>query len=608
MTRHARGLILVWTLVPLVHSHLALAQTPRTTGPAPGPGGTLGEEEKKEQGNAEKAPKEQTQLPTLPPLPPYPNQDHKKFELIELDGYLRLRTTWFDGFNLGYHDTGQGIPFRQALTCREDTPDSLVTPVKSKGCSAAIGSANMRLRLEPTIHVSETLDVHIQADLLDNLVLGSTTNGIFFDGTTLDPSVPGGAFSNGQAPPQAGKNSPWDSVRVKQAYGVAKTSLGELRFGRMPDHWGLGILHNSGGYDWVHGTVCLDCDFGTNVDRVIFGTTIPGTSLRGAIGLTWASTGPSAGQLDVWKNRYDGQPYDLDDSDDTTEYDFMLTRIDDPATWKQTVDAGGVALNYGVYVAYRTQDFEAPLVTLGSPAPELNYIGRHLSEYIPDVWARFTYKKLTVETELVAVLGSIDNLLQSQTPTTTQPAQDIRMFGGVLRASYLMLNDDFNLSLEVGFASGDQWESPTQGLINIHEVNYFPQDINATRISAFHFNPDYHVDLILWRELYGAVINALYAKPSFSYNFSERIRFMGAVIASFPHLPVSTPGNGSIYGVELDGDLGYYSPGDGFFAGIAYGAFFPMSAMDHPPDLFPTEVKNTGDTAQTFQVRMAIKF
>ena len=94
------------------------------------------------------------------------------------------------------------------------------------------------------------------------------------------------------------------------------------------------------------------------------------------------------------------------------------------------------------------------------------------------------------------------------------------------------------------------------------------------------------------------------------YNLTSRIRFKAAAIMSFANVLVSTPGNGSLWGVELDGDLGYHNDKEGFFGGISYGVLFPLSAMDHPSTLYTThaEEQGTASTAQTIQMRLVLKF
>jgi hypothetical protein len=69
------------------------------------------------------------------------------------------------------------------------------------------------------------------------------------------------------------------------------------------------------------------------------------------------------------------------------------------------------------------------------------------------------------------------------------------------------------------------------------------------------------------------------------------------------------------YGVELDGDFGYHH--EGFFAGIAYGVLFPLSALDHPTD-DPSGGSGPGfgygdndgdaEAAQTIQTRLMLQF
>jgi hypothetical protein len=135
-------------------------------GPGLGPGSPQQGNEDKKPGVAEAAPKAPGLLPTTPALPA-PKSRRKRWKLLELDGYYRMRTDWFKNFNLGFPDPGfGGTPFPTALGCKSAT--------SGHPCDNSLSSANMRLRLEPTINLDEGTSVHLQADLLDNLVLGST--------------------------------------------------------------------------------------------------------------------------------------------------------------------------------------------------------------------------------------------------------------------------------------------------------------------------------------------------------------------------------------------------------------------------------------------------
>ena len=562
-------------------------------------------EDKKPEGVAEAAPTQPGQLPTTPILPA-PKARKKRFQLFELDGYFRWRGDWMKNFHLGFTgDDNQGIPFPRSISCDPDAA-AIGAP-----CSGTIKSSNIRLRLEPVINIDERSSVHFQVDVLDNLVLGATPDGSFNDSTARPTNIPINGFSGGQAPVDSGRNYLYDSIRVKQAWAEVMTPLGLLRFGRMPSHWGMGILANAGGRDPIHGTYDLDSDYGDSADRLMFGTMIPGTDLRFAIGTDWASTTPVAAQSDVWRNRYDGQAFDLDDADDVNQWILVLARLDSPEDFQDLRDQGQVALNYGSYFVYRTQGWDYnPSLTLGTGPAGLNVVRRDAKAYIPDVWIHLGHRKLEFEAEAVAVIGSIGEL--DDVSSNLTGSFNIRQFGGVARLGYKMVQDKLRLGFEAGFASGDQWDNSPVGVTNVRSARAIPcsdlepgEPCNDSTINAFRFDFDYEVDLILFRELIGAVTNAIYVKPTLAYDLTRSITFRAQSVVSFAHKPVATPGNGKMYGVEFDGDLGYEN--EGFFAGIAYGVLFPLSAMNHFDPADPNVITDAS-TAHTIQTRLMLQF
>jgi len=66
-------------------------------------------------------------------------------------------------------------------------------------------------------------------------------------------------------------------------------------------------------------------------------------------------------------------------------------------------------------------------------------------------------------------------------------------------------------------------------------------------------------------------------------------------VTSFALRPVSTPGNGTVYGTEFDSDLGYSS--GHIFAGISYGVLFPF-ARRHLRE-FLRDARSRGDADVT---------
>ena len=116
----------------------------------------------------------------------------------------------------------------------------------------------MRFRLNPELHISDNLRVMAQIDMLDNLVLGSTPEGYYnvpdgnggYQAAARGGYTPLGVFTTTQWAPVAGRQQHQNSITVKRVWGEYMTPVGMLRFGRMPSHWGLGMVANSGdGYD-----------------------------------------------------------------------------------------------------------------------------------------------------------------------------------------------------------------------------------------------------------------------------------------------------------------------------------------------------------------------
>lgn len=610
--------VLLGTAALMVSATIAEAQmTPGGPmgGGMGGPQQPSGEEKK--EGVAEAAPKTTGLLPTTPALPP-PKGRRKRWKLFELDGYYRLRTDWFKNFNLGFTDDPAlgGAPFPKALGCN--------ALASGRPCGN-LSSANMRLRLEPTFNLDEGTAVHVQADVYDNLVLGSTPTGLDLGaGYSMTNLPPLGAFSEGQDPQQAGVNSDRDAIRVKRAWAEVAIPLGILKFGRQPNAWGMGIWHNAGGLDPISGEYNYEADYGDNVDRVSFTAGIPGTPLRAMIASDWDTTRLVSNQTSANTGR-EGHPFDLDNDDDTNGWVGVISRLDSPQEFKDTVERGDVAFNYGVYFEYKKQDWDNDLtgfVSGGDFDSAIRYVPRSYKTYSPDVWAKLGIGPVLLEGEFVAQLGTLKS---TEDITGVSGESKIRKLGGAGRLTWRGVEGKLQLGLEGGFASGDQWDNKVEGRTNIANANLLgdPSVCNAQNtctLTAFAFDRDYQVDRILWRRLYGAVTNAAYAKPFLSYELTKSIMFKAANVTSFAMKSISTPGNSSMYGTEFDGDLGY--AGNRFFAGFSYGVFFPFGAMAHPandalaggpgfpygPDANGNANTGDGTTAHTIQMRLVLGF
>src|SRR5690606_20298759 len=143
--------------------------------------------------------------------------------VFTLHGYLRVRGEYQDSFSLGRDDQAPFSLF---------TPGDAGTTVDGAGCGSSLSCfnredrmrwASMRMRLQPTLAVSDDVRVHMMIDAFDNMVLGSTPDSYVYgySGAASGGRVPGvplDSFAGTLVPPTAGRNSLQDSILVRRAY------------------------------------------------------------------------------------------------------------------------------------------------------------------------------------------------------------------------------------------------------------------------------------------------------------------------------------------------------------------------------------------------------
>jgi len=473
---------------------------------------------------------------------------------LDLTGYLRLRFDVMENLDLNRGPT--------------PTTRQPIFPVAPGDPDAAITSANMRLRLDPSIRVGWGVSVHARIDILDNLVLGSTPEGLPASGWA---PMSGGASS--MAAPSAGVNSTSDSVKVKRAWGEVILPIGVLSAGRMGSviDWGTGFFINSGN--------CLDCDLGDVGDRVAFAMPILGHVF--AFAFDFGASGPTSASL-----RTDAQPFNVDNRDDVLSWALAFTNYQTPRVVERYRRAGRLVLQYGAVASVRTQQWDVPAYYLTGDRSrtysDKDMVRRGLLAFAADLWFGMRYKGWTVDVEGAVVLSSIDN---ASLMPGTEFLQTVtaRQFGGVARVQHRWT--DLQLTLEVGLASGDS--APGFGAYPpLNQYTVQPGDLDGPQVSIpgdttvnnFRFNPDYHVDQILWRRIIGTVTDAFYARPSARYRLLRGMWLDAALIASSALEAGSTPSGERPLGVELDLGLSYRLE-LGFEARLSYAVLFPLSGM-----------------------------
>lgn len=471
---------------------------------------------------------------------------------VSLNGYFRVRGELLNNLDLDRGTTPSGRPL-------------FAVPLGNPNAQL-LSSVDMRLRTDLALYAPfAAAAVKVQADLIDNLVLGSTP--VLSPGTGNAPTP---ATSPGQLPNTL--------IRIKRAYGEALTPIGFIAAGRMGHDWGLGILANGGD--------CLDCDRGDSADRIAFVTAI--ASHLWAVAYDFSAVGPLADRRDGARSLV------FEPSADVRTFSFAVMNIRGDLARERRRRAEKVTIEYGLLASHRWQDFDVPAAYLATAQPvpltPAQVVPRGFSGTAIDAWLRLTWPSVRVEAEGGVVLANI--------------AQGSLIPGVLLRDSFSSLqwaaalevelgapSATFQGGINAGVASGDPapgfgafpqaGRAPAPGELDGVQVNP-PRD---TRADNFRFHPDYRVDRILFAEIIGTVTDAFYVRPWIQARMlalsssSLKARVSGtysrALYAS------STPGNSADLGLELNASLRWESR-DGFDILAEYAVLIPFAGLSNP--------------------------
>jgi uncharacterized protein (TIGR04551 family) len=462
-----------------------------------------------------------------------------------IEGFLRVRETLRYNLDLDHGLTPSG--------------DALFPTPPGDPAAQLLHGADMRLRLDLSAHtLGGGVGVFVRLDLLDNLSLGSTPDGI--------PSA-----SVSQRPAES-------ALRVKRAYGVALTPLGFLAAGRMGNHWGLGLIS--------HGGDCRDCDGGDASDRIAFITALGGHLW--ALAYDFTATGPLA-------NRPGGGPaVDVDPTDNVHTVTLAMLKSVSDATRLRRLKADRATVEYGLVLSHRFQDNDAPAdylpVADAEPLQASQVMRRGFRATAVDVWARVTLPWMRLELEGAVLVGAIEQA--SLIPGVLLDGEVESLQIGVAFESDFGPHDGvIRGGLDAGFASGD----PAPGFgVNPQVTDAPPKagDLDGAqaipgrdnRVDNFRFHPNYRIDKILFREILGTITDAIYVRPHLRWEIATigpgTLHFDFAGVMSWAADSASTPGGTQALGIELDPSLEYQTR-DGFGIGVDYAVLFPLSGLDN---------------------------
>ncbi len=502
------------------------------------------------------------------PEPTFPRIEHK--------GYFRFRGDMFSNLHLGTHFRNSGgttlgtSSFKPPITentANNEGPAFGADTVGSGNDESLLASANMRFRYQPNFLISPSFRFTATFDVMDNLVLGSTP-----DFSVNRPDAPINIFSGSQAPTFQ------DAIRVKELYGEWKLLGIPLRFGRMKSHWGLGILAN-GGDDW-------DDDYGDYADRIMAALQLYGIYFFG--GYDIVSTGPTFKQVD----QPFGQAYDLTETDDVQQgfFGIFSRPVQDGeilARRERLVKHRKPAFDWGIYTVFRRQKLdleESSLASIGGGAPAsteydtLGLIKRDAWAVIPDLWFRLEYRpsytqQLRFELEGTFIYGKIDRVLED----VGDVEREVMQWG--VAAEFEYTTGGLTMGIDAGAASGDGAE-----FLGVNDQKNFADGNEPNKeITNFKFDRNYHVDMIMFREVIGTITNAWYAKPYVRYDlFDSPDGAIGGrldVIVAGAMEKDAYPGDEMFLGTEIDAKI-FIEDTNKFYADLAFGLFIPGAAFN----------------------------
>jgi len=503
---------------------------------------------------------------------------------LTIGGSLRLRADTLYNADLGNGTTGVRAPLTE-----NGQNGSL------SGAMHLLGGANARLRIEPRFDIGEWSTIHVQLDAFGQQVLGSAQMV-----TPGGPDAPVGFLDvgGGMRATGLGVRRTWAEFRP-----IDKV---RLMVGRMGDHFGLGVLRNDGRD--------LDADAQTDMDRVAVQTRLFGHDLMIAwdspLSIPSQSPGATA----------QGQAIDAQNTANMQQWVFQAgTRPagfpgERPSTPRTTP---GRDLNYALALTLRSQtlDVEAPANSgtcawpqtraqgglAGAPFDCLTIAVRDASFTIPQAYVSLegltaSGARWGLEAEAVAMIGSVgatDPRVGGEQgaagSNTTKPstASDILNLGLAARAWWA--RDRMEFRFDAGLATGDS----TKGFGVLDRVTFADQgaagafgahDVNLT---AFRFHRAYRVDMLLFREVIGAVTNTIYARPEWRFKpgrvggLESELR-VGALYA---HALASraTPGEAGPLGIEPDAHFSLRLSGK-LDADLGLGLLVPLAAFKNLSD------------------------
>ena len=368
-----------------------------------------------------------------------------------------------------------------------------------------------RARIQPGLILSERVSLHTQLDLLpyqgfgDSLVTstdpvtGDTTAALISD-TVAVPTTEDGGLSAGE-------------LRLTRLWGEVRFDWGQIHFGRMPVHWGTGMVFNAGNDP--------TSEFGDTIDRVLASARVGDVFVMGGY----------ESRLESYANLSD-------------DYHALVGSV------MYNAERAGL----GTYLTYRWRNED---------------YGR-FQTFITDIWGEASFGPAKIEGEFAGIFGGGD------LDENTNDVQ-LRQFGGNLGIQVHPERLRLGLLMGFATGDGDGNDSNLRTFAFDPDYNISlmlfeeplptlraatPNEANGNRTTAAARTGT-------------SINNALFLRPRVGFKLTDKLTGdVSWLVASQAKADATTGDEGRGYGSEFDLDLNW-SPFDHFRLRSTGGVMLP---------------------------------
>jgi len=486
-------------------------------------------------------------------------QQGKPVKFFELYGYFNVANTF--SYNMKLSGNNPYMASRNTINnvVTDETTGEKVTRTANEH---VLNWAWLKLHLEPVINIAETMEIHTKLSIFGNTAMGA-------DNYEFDKKE-NGLLRDAQLSTSA-------NIVFEGLWGVFDTPIGQLKVGRMPFSWGLGILYSDG-------NKFNSLSSGNYLDRLQLTIPIMGFKLIPAFDLA------STGLLDKYHDYF----IDASQKDDGFNVSLMFTmQEDDPAVLENKILNEKTVVEVGAMVMFSWKNtssgewaksdenggtVEPTSDHFVDPDTVYAYTGQGAKLWKLDAWLNLYYKFFALKTELAFLTGTIGKIRLEDGRDKSVKTQ---MVGWAADLGFRVIPKKFHIGLLTGIASpddadyvqGDSWSTPG------NSVNNSSTKSDRT-VENFRFNKDYNFNSALWNQFLGRFTAGYYASLTMTYFFLDDLKgYIGTTYSMALKKNNSLGGKGLPNAIEPFIGIDYANK-SGMRTGLRYQIGVPFSGLD----------------------------